>query len=300
MARVGWIRRARHVCEAAAAHALFALLGALPVGWASAVGAALGGLIGPLLPVHRQGLDNLARALPEYSPTEIRRCARRMWCHLGRIAAEYPHLHRFSVDEPGRADRARRTCPSGRGQALGSRRHLLLRPYRQLGGRRARAGADRSAVNRHLPGGEQPDRRPHDRAVQGSSCAAPCAERDGRRPRDRASPRRRQPRGPSGGSEVQHRHPGPLLRPRCHDRSRRGIAGAYECPVWPVRVERLAGTSFRVTVYPKLACLRRARGKNEFVRSWSPSASSKTGSASGRNNGSGSTGAGRIERRDSW
>ena len=27
----------------------------------------------------------------------------------------------------------------------------------------------------------------------------------------------------------------------------------YDCPVWPVRVERLAGASFRVTVHPKLA-----------------------------------------------
>ena len=90
-------RAARHVCEAAAAHAFFALFGALPVAWASAVGAALGGLVGPLLPVHRRGLDNLARALPELSPADIRRCARRMWCHLGRVAAEYPHLHRFSV-----------------------------------------------------------------------------------------------------------------------------------------------------------------------------------------------------------
>ena len=99
MTKARWPRAARHVFEAAAAHVLFALLGALPVGWASAVGAALGGLIGPLLPVHRRGLDNLARALPELSPAEIRRCARRMWCHLGRVAAEYPHLHRFSIDE---------------------------------------------------------------------------------------------------------------------------------------------------------------------------------------------------------
>ena len=27
----------------------------------------------------------------------------------------------------------------------------------------------------------------------------------------------------------------------------------YDCPVWPVRVERLAGANFRITVYPRLA-----------------------------------------------
>ena len=31
------------------------------------------------------------------------------------------------------------------------------------------------------------------------------------------------------------------------------LALRYDCPVWPVRVERLAGATFRVTVFPKLA-----------------------------------------------
>ena len=232
---------------------------------------------------------NAALRAPHVVSSRPRRC---------RISASPPFLGRRTW----RADRACRTIPSGRGQALGSRRDFLLRPYRQLGGRRARAGADRSAVNRHLPGGEQPDRRPHDRAVQGGSCAAPCAERDGWRPRDRAGSRRRQPRGPSGGSEVQHRHPGPLLRPRCHDRARRGIAGAEirSAPCGRCGSNGSPVPPFGSPCIPSSPCLRRARGKNEFVRSWSPStASSKTGSASGRNNGSGSTGAGRIERRDS-
>ena len=72
----------------------------LPAGWASALGAAIGDLIGPMLPVHRRGLHNIARALPELSDTEVRGCARRMWRHLGRVVAEYPHLHGFSTERP--------------------------------------------------------------------------------------------------------------------------------------------------------------------------------------------------------
>ena len=62
------MRTARHLCEAAAAWALFALFRLLPVGMASALGGALAGLIGPLLPVHRRGVENIALALPELTP----------------------------------------------------------------------------------------------------------------------------------------------------------------------------------------------------------------------------------------
>ena len=254
MARVRWIRAARHACEAAAAHALFALLGALPVGWASAVGAALGGLIGPLLPVHRQGLDNLARALPELSPTEMRRCARRMWCHLGRVAAEYPHLHRFSVDEL-----------DGLIELVG-RAHLDEAKHSAAGG---------IFFSGHIGNWEVAARAPEQTGVPLTAIyrAAnnPIVDRMIERYRGVVA-QHRVPKGTDGAREIVRalgagNHAALLVdqkfntgipvpffgRDAMTAPAVASLALKYECPVWPVRVERLAGTSFRVTVYPKLA-----------------------------------------------
>ena len=254
MARSGWARAPRHICEAAAAYALFALLGALPVGWASTLGAALGGLIGPLLPVHQRGLDNLTRSLPELSPAEVRRCARRMWRHLGRVAAEYPHLHRFSVDAPG-----------GRIELVG-RSHL--------------DEAKRSAAGGIFFSGHIGNWEIGALTLEQGGIPATAVYRTANNPIvDRMISRFR-------GAVMQH------LVPKGHDGTRElvrtlgagkhvallvdqklntGIpvpffgrdamtapaaaifALRYDCPIWPVRVERLDGAAFRVTVYPKLA-----------------------------------------------
>ena len=253
MAKRGPARAARHVCEAAAAYALFALLGVLPVGWASAVGAALGGSIGPMLPVHRQGLDNLARALPELSPAEVRRCARRMWRHLGRVATEYPHLHRFSVD-----------APDGRIELVG-RAHLEEARRSPTGG---------IFVSGHIGNWEIAAL-----TLEQGGIPATVVYRAANNPIvDRMISRFRSalmqhlvPKGHDGTRELVRtlgagRHVALLVDQKLNT----GIpvpffgrdamtapavatfALRYDCPVWPIRVERLAGASFRVTVYPKL------------------------------------------------
>ena len=248
------IRTVRHACEAAAVYVFFALLGALPVGWASALGAVLGGLIGPLLPVHRRGLDNLARSLPELSPSEIRRCARRMWRHLGRVAAEHPHLHRFSVDASG-----------GRVELVG-RAHLDEAKRSSTGG---------IFFSGHIGNWEIAARAPEQTGVPLTSIyrAAnnPIVDRLIERNRG-AIVQRRVPKGADGAREIvralsagQHAAllvdqkfnigiPVPFFgRDAMTAPAVATLALKYECPVWPVQVERLGGANFRVTVYPKLA-----------------------------------------------
>ena len=248
------IRTGRHVLEAAAVYVFFALLGALPVGWASALGAVLGGLIGPLLPVHRRGLDNLARSLPELSPSERRRCGHCMWRHLGRVAAEHPHLHRFSVDAPG-----------GRVELVG-RAHL---------DEAKRSGTGGIFFSGHIGNWEIAARAPEQTGVPLTSIyrAAnnPIVDRLIERNRG-AIVQRRVPKGADGAREIvralsagQHAAllvdqkfnigiPVPFFgRDAMTAPAVATLALKYECPVWPVRVERLAGATFRVTVYPKLA-----------------------------------------------
>ena len=244
----------RHLCEAAAAYALFALLGALPVGWASAVGASLGGLIGPLLPVHQRGLDNLARALPELSPSEIRRCARRTWCHLGRVAAEFPHLHRFSVD-----------APDGRIE-LGGRAHLDEAKRSASGG---------IFFSGHIGNWEVAALAPEQSGIPVTSVYReannPIVDRMISRFRE-AVTRNRVPKGHDSVREmVRTLGAGGHVALLVDQKLNTGIpvpffgrdamtapalatlALRYDCPVWPIRVERLAGATFRVTVFPKLA-----------------------------------------------
>jgi KDO2-lipid IV(A) lauroyltransferase len=80
--------------EAAVVFVLYHALGLLPVGVSSGLLGRLTRWIGPLLPVSRVGRDNLARAFPEKSQAEREHILRGMWENLGRIAGEYPHVHK--------------------------------------------------------------------------------------------------------------------------------------------------------------------------------------------------------------
>ena len=251
MAKAGWARAVQHVCEAAAAHAFFALFGALPVGWASAAGAALGGLVGPLLPVHRRGLDNLAQALPELSSREIHRCARGMWRHLGRVAGEYPHIHRFQV--------------GGRIELVG--RSQLEEAKRSANGAIFFSG--------HIGNWEIAARAPEQTGVPAvaiyRAANNPIVDRLIQRYRVTIA-QHRVPKGADATREmVRALGAGHHVALLVDQKLNTGIpvpffgrdamtapavatlALRYDCPVWPVRVERLAGATFRITVYPKLA-----------------------------------------------
>jgi Kdo2-lipid IVA lauroyltransferase/acyltransferase len=60
--------------------------------------------IGPWLPEHRVGRNNLKAAFPEKSPEEIGEILTGTWDNLGRVAAELVHLDRIRIgrpDEPG-------------------------------------------------------------------------------------------------------------------------------------------------------------------------------------------------------
>jgi KDO2-lipid IV(A) lauroyltransferase len=87
--------------EAWGAAFLFGVFKLLPLDCASALGAALARRIGPFLGVSKHARRNISRAFPELSQTEIARVVAGMWDNLGRVAAEYPHLRKIRVFEPG-------------------------------------------------------------------------------------------------------------------------------------------------------------------------------------------------------
>jgi len=87
--------------EAWGAARLFGAFKFLPLDSASALGGALARHIGPRFGISKLARRNISRAFPELSETEITCVIASMWHNLGRVAAEYPHLRKIHVFEPG-------------------------------------------------------------------------------------------------------------------------------------------------------------------------------------------------------
>jgi KDO2-lipid IV(A) lauroyltransferase len=64
-------------------------------------------VVGPWIPEHKIGRENLKAAFPEKSPAEIDAILAGVWENLGRVGAEFAHLDRMSVlnfEQGGTAD----------------------------------------------------------------------------------------------------------------------------------------------------------------------------------------------------
>jgi KDO2-lipid IV(A) lauroyltransferase len=90
-----------HRLEGWGAALCFGVFGLLPLDWASAIGGAMARAIGPRLGISKRARLNIGRALPGLSEAEIAEIIAGMWDNLGRVTAEYPHLHEIRVFEPG-------------------------------------------------------------------------------------------------------------------------------------------------------------------------------------------------------
>lgn len=87
----------RYRVEAWLAALLIGALGLLPLDWASALGGFTGRLIGPRLGITKRARLNLRAALPERNLAETETIIRGMWDNLGRVVYEYPHLKKIKV-----------------------------------------------------------------------------------------------------------------------------------------------------------------------------------------------------------
>lgn len=96
-----WLRRIGYYFEGLGVRLVFALFGALPLDRASDLGGCIARSIGPHLGASKRARINLARAMPELDEAAITRIVRGMWDNLGRVVAEYPHLHEIDIYAPG-------------------------------------------------------------------------------------------------------------------------------------------------------------------------------------------------------
>lgn len=92
---VGPVKRMAYLLQAGLAHSLMGVFRIMPAGWASSAGGFLARLIGPRLRASRRAKINLAMALPDQAQSH-QSIIRNMWTNLGRTLAEYPHLHQLA------------------------------------------------------------------------------------------------------------------------------------------------------------------------------------------------------------
>ena len=238
--------------EAWGAASLFAVFEGLPLDRASALGGALARRIGPFLGVTKLARRNLSRAFPELSETEIGRIIIGMWDNLGRVAAEYPHLRRIGVFEPGGRvethgfEHVDRAVAAGRRMIVFSG-HIANWEIGMLAG--AQHGisvvqiyraANNPLMDRMIARfrGDQGEFIP-----KGAVAArqAITALRSGRH------------LGLLADQKMNDGIPVPFFgRPAMTAPALAVLALRFDCDVLPLRVERLDGARFRVTVFPAL------------------------------------------------
>lgn len=92
---VTFLRTCRYGLEAFVGGSICLLFAVLPLNQASALAAFLGRRIGPFLRATRTASANLRVVFPDWTEAQIRDTVRDMWSHLGRIVAEYFHAKDF-------------------------------------------------------------------------------------------------------------------------------------------------------------------------------------------------------------
>ena len=252
MAEPGPRRRARYWLEYVLARTLFALFGALPLDRASALGGWIGRNVGPRLAITARARANLRHAFPDLDAAGIERVTRGMWDNLGRVVAEYSHLGDFHIYEDDRVevigvDHAERLRDDGIGGIFFAA-HLANWELPSL-----------AASQRGLPLVQiyRAANNPHvDRLIVRAREAVGGAHH---------------PKSPAGARELlKALRRGEHLALLVDQKFNEGIAVPFfgrdamtapapaelalrfQVPLVPVRVERLDGARFRVTVYPPM------------------------------------------------
>lgn len=87
------LRNIAYLPAAALAWCVYGFFALLPLDIASALGGLIGRTVGPLTKRHAIARDNITQSFPEFTDAQVNETLRRMWDNIGRVYAEYPHLH---------------------------------------------------------------------------------------------------------------------------------------------------------------------------------------------------------------
>lgn len=245
--RIAW----RYRIEAWLAAFLIGALGLLPLDWASWLGGVTGRLIGPRLGITKRARINLRAALSELTSAEIEAIVRGMWDNLGRVVYEYPHLKKIKVFVGDRVevrglDNLKAALAAGRRVIMFSG-HIGNWEIAALAG--GQYGIDVAQIYRAANNPLVDEMLARLRGDAGELI-----------PKGAVASRRAVAALRRGGHlsllADQKLNDGIAVpffgRDAMTAPALATLALRFECDVLPVRVERLHGAHFRLTVYPKL------------------------------------------------
>jgi KDO2-lipid IV(A) lauroyltransferase len=230
------------------------LVGLLPLDWASALGGALARTIGPRLGISKRARLNLKAAMPELGDAEIEAIVRGMWDNLGRVVFEYPHLTKITIYPAELSDgrvEVRGVEHIEAARAAG-RRFILVSAH--LGNWEIALLASAQyrfdiahiyrAANNPMVDAMMRSLRPHGTFIPKGAIASRQAFATLRRGGNLALLADQKL---NDGIAVPFFGRDAMTAPALAL-----LAMRFDCDVLPGRVERLGGTRFRLTVYPRL------------------------------------------------
>lgn len=245
------MKRVRYFVEGIILRLMLGLFGLLPLDAASSFGGFIGRSIGPRLAASRKALHNLQRGLPGHTEAEYKKIISGMWDNLGRVMAEYPHLYKIGqervefvnaaiIDDLQTDDKPSLLFSAHMGNweisaatlmALKNFRTDLI--YRPLNN----PVSDRLIMQARLKGGmTRPIPKSHIGARQMVRCLS---------------------EGGNIGMLVDQKYNGGVPvhffgRLAMTSPAYVQLAQRFDCPLIPVRIERLGGAHFRVTFFDNL------------------------------------------------
>ena len=241
-------QRLRYTLETMAAYIVYAFFRVLPLDAASATGGWIGRHLGPHLPPSKTAWQNLAMAFPGKDAAERGKIVLGMWDNLGRVAAEYAHLHRIweRVDFHG-VERLSAIRDSGK-PAIFFAAHLANWEVGTVAAKKR--GVDISLVYRkpNNPGVDSLLRHARDSGASShiKKGAAGAREMLGVLKRNGVL-------GVMMDQKLNEGLPIPFFgRDAMTAPALAHFALRYGCPVYPTRIERVNGCHFKITLYPAL------------------------------------------------
>ena len=242
------LRRLRYALETVLVYSLYGFFRLLPIKAASALGGWICRSIGPHLPSSAVARKNLAQVFPEKSAIEREKIVAGMWDNLGRVLAEYAHLHHIwdHVELAGKENLEE--ARAGGGPVMFFAAHLANWEICSIGVKKA--GFNVYPVYR----------RPNNPGVEGLLRYARGTGSVGLIAKGASGAREMltvlKNKGALGIMMDQKLNEGLAIpffrRPAMTAPAIASFALRFECPVYPVRIERLGGVRFKITVYPRL------------------------------------------------
>jgi KDO2-lipid IV(A) lauroyltransferase len=244
-------RSVAHAAEAVGLLTIMAVFACMPVDWASALGGWVGRLLGPRLGVSRRAATNLRNVMPDNSDAEQRKILRGMWDNLGRSMAEYPHLDWICSQRSGRVEIVNRAAIDA--MLADGRPGIVFSGH--FGNWEIAPTMAHRLMGASLLSVYRPANNPWVDVLQRRTLRS----------------RRAVAKGAKGGRDVllhlrRGGHVGLLVDQKQNEgfpvpflgrlaMTAPGVARLgrhFDCPVVPIRTERLGGARFRFTVLPPL------------------------------------------------